>query len=86
MSEYLQRIRFKSNDIIDYNADDESLLIKHKIVSKIIDTTDKMLVDSMIKFAEENGYTDLYLIDKDFLQSAILNEIQRRKKEDEKQK
>lgn len=86
MSEYLKRIKFKSNDIIDYNEDYESSLSVNKIVVKIIDTEEKMLVDTMIQFAEENGYTDLYLIDKDFLQSAILNEIQRRKKEKEKQK
>ena len=49
------------------------------LMAKVVNYQDKVLVDAVIKYAMENGYTDLCLIDEDFVKSALAREILRRK-------
>ena len=51
-----------------------------KVKTKICDLKDKVLCDEIIEYAKEQGITDLFLIDEEFLKSALLHEIERREK------
>lgn len=76
---------FKPNDRIlmgSINDDGVELNTIHKTVAKImkgvLQEKEKALYKAMIQFAEKEGFTDMFLIDEDFLRSAIENEIKRR--------
>jgi hypothetical protein len=48
------------------------------LVARVCELADNAICDAIIKYATEQGYTDLYLIDEEFIKSAILHEIERR--------
>ncbi len=50
-----------------------------ELMAKVVDYENKVLCDAIIKYAYEQGYTDLCLIDEKFVKSALAREIQRRK-------
>lgn len=49
-----------------------------KVMKGVLQEQEKALYKAMIQFAEKEGFTDMFLIDEDFLRSAIENEIKRR--------
>lgn len=53
--------------------------IRKSIVSQIVDMTDKVILETIIEFAKTAGVTDLYLLDKEFVKTALEREIARRK-------
>lgn len=53
-----------------------------RLMSDVVDMQDKVIVDAIIRYATEQGCTDLFLIDEEFVKSAIKNEIIRRKAEE----
>jgi len=79
---------FKSlaNPIVTkYNGDTYELELIQKSVAKVMkgvtEEGEKVLYEVMQDFAKREKFTDIYLIDEDFLRSAIENEIKRRKGE-----
>lgn len=56
-----------------------SYSIAERMYVDIVNKEEEIICDRIIKFAEEMGYTRLYLIDKEFIMSAIENEIARRR-------
>lgn len=65
------------------NGDTYKLEIIQKSVAKVMkgvmEEGEKVLYEAMLDFAKREKFTDIYLIDEDFLRSAIENEIKRRK-------
>lgn len=53
--------------------------IRKNIVAQIVDMTDKVILEAVIEFAKSEGITDLYLLDKEFIKTALVREIARRK-------
>lgn len=53
--------------------------IRKNIVAQIVDMTDKVILEAVIEFAKSEGITDLYLLDKEFVKTALVREIARRK-------
>lgn len=51
----------------------------NKILAEVVDTSDKAIVEAIIKEATAQGVNELFLIDKEFIMSAIKHEIIRRK-------
>lgn len=45
-----------------------------KVLAKINDFKDKVVYDEIVRFAQEQGITDLFLIDEDFVKSALIHE------------
>lgn len=56
-----------------------SMEYTNKILAEVMDTADKAIVDAIIKEATAQGVNDLFLIDKEFIMSAIKHEMIRRK-------
>lgn len=67
------------------NGDTYELEIIQKSVAKVMkgvmEEGEKVLYEAILDFAKRERFTDIYLIDEDFLRSAIENEIKRRKDE-----
>lgn len=53
--------------------------VMHKLMAQVIDAADTVVVEAITNAAKEAGVTDLYLIDKEFILSAIHHEMERRK-------
>jgi hypothetical protein len=73
----LQHIRFRENEIKEFQ--DFQTSMQMKIMAQVIDTTKKAICEAIIRFADEQGMTDLYLIDEKFIKSALIHEIERTK-------
>lgn len=65
----------------DFDIIEEVNRIKMKIVAEVVDKTDMAICNAIIDAARAEGVTDLYLIDRDFIVTALRNEIARRKGE-----
>lgn len=70
---------------IKYNLETNSGEFTVALMAKVIDYEDKALFDAIVKYASEQGFTDLYLIDEKFIKSAIINEIIRRKDNEQRE-
>lgn len=51
--------------------------IKYNIKAQVNNIADKAIYDAIIKYATEQGITDLFLIDEEFVKSALINELSR---------
>ena len=50
-----------------------------KAMARVVALEDKIICQAIIDAAEEEGFTTVFLIDKEFIISAIKHEIERRK-------
>lgn len=50
-----------------------------KATAQVVELEDKIICQAIIDAAAEEGYTTVFLIDKEFIISAIKHEIERRK-------
>ena len=53
----------------------------NKIHAEVVDTTDNVIVGAILREAHAQGVNDLFLIDREFIMTAIKNEMIRRKGE-----
>ena len=53
--------------------------IRISIAAQIVDMTDKAVLEAIIEFAKSEGIKDLYLLDKEFVKTALEREVARRK-------
>lgn len=72
----ITHIPFDHRQIIERH--DYGGYIHKSLMAEVIDTTDKVMFDAVIRYADEHFATDLFIIDEEFIKSAIENEIQRR--------
>ena len=79
----LKRIQLRIPKI-EFNllGENPSASFQMNLMAKVADHEDKVLCDAIIQYATEQGYTDLCLIDEGFIRSAIIHEIERRKRND----
>ena len=78
--------KYLNNPIVTkINGDTYELELIQKSVAKVMkgvmEESEKVLYEAIQDFAKREKFTDIYLIDEDFLRSAIENEIKRRKGE-----
>ena len=72
--DYMKHIELENiYDVVD------DCKIRKNIVAQIVDMTDKVILETIIEFAKSEGITDLYLLDKEFIKTALVREIARRK-------
>ena len=74
---HITHISLSHNNIADIY--DTGSYIQKKIMAQVTDATDKAICDAIIRYADEHCATDLFLIDEEFIKSAIENEVRRRK-------
>lgn len=74
MMDYMKHIELENiYEVVD------DCKIRKNIVAQIVDMTDKVILEAVIEFAKSEGITDLYLLDKEFIKTALVREIARRK-------
>lgn len=64
-----------------FSEDDNSNIFAkyvNSVVAEVVDHTDKVMVEAIVKEAAAQGVNDLFLIDKEFIMSAIKHEMIRR--------
>lgn len=64
-------------DLNEPNVDWGSLSISHTVAAHLVDMTDKAIVDAILQGAREAGINTLYLLDRDFVVSAIREKLER---------
>ena len=79
----MKYIKLPQPEIKPINFDETVWSFTSKLGAYVTDVTDRAIIDTIIKHATEQGFSDLYLIDEEFIKSAIVHEIQRRKGETE---
>lgn len=52
-------------------------ILQQKFAAKCVDTRDKAIVRAIIQAAQEDGIDELFLLDRDFIISAIREKIER---------
>lgn len=67
--------------IFDCNAERWSASCCHELVAQIADVRDEVVCREIVKYAIKKGYTDLIIIDEEFVKSAIIHEIERRQQQ-----
>ena len=84
MAEYFKKITFPDNIHIPDTTDsaippcDIYYSTTYNILVQIEKLTNKEICDKIIEFAKNNGVTDLYLLDEEFVTTALKNEAERR--------
>lgn len=48
-----------------------------KMVAQVVDTQERMLVEAVVRAAEEEGVRDLYILDKKFVFDALREKMER---------
>ncbi len=76
--EKLQHIEFEK-PWCDSNLENMTFSITKNIITQIVDMEEKAVVDAVIKAAEQEGVTDLYLLDKKFVLDALREKAEREK-------
>ena len=72
--EYMKHIELENiYEVVDDNK------FRINIAAQIVNMTDKVILEAIIEFAKSEGIKDLYLLDKEFVKTALEREIARRK-------
>ena len=50
-----------------------------KVFAQVVDLYDTAICDAILDFAKRESVTDVYLLDKEFVKTALINEAKRRK-------
>lgn len=68
---------------INLNLEGESYLTSttRSLMAQVVNHEDEVLCEAIIRYAVERGYTDLFLVDEEFVKAAIENEARRRRGE-----
>lgn len=54
----------------------------HKIMATVADLQDEAIVDAIVRVGKENGISDIFILDKDFVLSALRHEVERRESDE----
>lgn len=72
----------KSNKLLmGYRLNEPEIDVMHRVTMQyaadVLDIQNKVIVDACVKAAKEAGITQLYLLDRDFVMSAIKEKLER---------
>lgn len=70
--------KIKHFKIREPKLDPHTLNITRRLLAEVTDTTDAVIVEAIRKEAERQGFTDLYLIDRELVKNVITGAIQKR--------
>ena len=65
----------------DFGLGTERITSRLKVV--VANEKDKLIIDAIMDYAKRTGVTDLVLLDEEFVKSAIIHEIERRRNDAE---
>lgn len=63
-------------DLNDYSGD-YIAMVRNKMLAEVVDTQDRVILEAVIRAAEEAGFTDLYILDKKFVMDALREKMER---------
>lgn len=74
----LPQLLLKHFQIKEPAIDFDALQITRRLLAEVTDTTDAVIVEAIRKEAERQGFTDLYLIDRELVKNVITGATPRR--------
>lgn len=75
---YFKAYSFPDNIELGVSSFENSMSkLTGSIMTQIVDMADQSIVDAIVKTAQEEGVTYLYLIDKKFIMEAIQEKLER---------
>ena len=77
---FSEHIKFPTQ-ITEFSAD--LAKIELKILAQVMDICDKVIYDAVVDFAKEAGISDLYLLDREFVRTALINEAEKPSSDDD---
>lgn len=72
----------KMPPITSIRLEESPCVFERKVAMQVAESFDNAVMAKMVEIAREEGFTDLVLIDKEFVVTALKNEIERRKDEE----
>lgn len=72
--------KFKVVSLI--NADENSFNMSLKILTEIHNIEDEAICDAVLRYAEENHFTDVFILDKKFVENALKKQIPQKPREE----
>lgn len=72
--EFTKYYKLRNDDVIGESED-----IIERVTKIVAAKFDDAVVQTVIEVAKREGITDLYLIDEEFVKTALLREVERRK-------
>ncbi len=72
-------VTLPSNFKIEKTEDIDCMTLTDKFMAKIIDSRDKEIIRTVIEWAKSNGFTQIELIDEQFIKAAFSAEFNRRR-------
>lgn len=75
----MKYIKLPQPEIKPIDFDETVWTLSGRLAAYVTDITDKAICDAIIAYAIKEGFSNLYLIDEEFVKSAITHEIIRRK-------
>ena len=83
MKEYFKHISLPTQTIEPYFDDTKIKSVfkaTQNIIASVVNLSDKAIVEAIKEFAIEQDFTEIYLMDEDFIITALKNELERRTK------
>lgn len=81
-SKYFQAIIFPEKvEPLNQALNKEIYSVERRLMAEVVNMQDQVLIDSIIKAAQEAGVSHLYLLDKTFIVEAIQEKLERMEKE-----
>ena len=65
-------------DKFKLNFSEDGASAVNRMRAQVADATDNLIVDAIIKYATENGVSDAYIIDEEFVKTALEKQIPKR--------
>lgn len=71
-----KKLEYPFVDELEFNCNYVATYTRH-IVAQVVDTTDRLIVEAVVNTAKEMGFTDLYILDKNFVMDALREKMER---------
>ena len=76
----LEKISIRSPNVVNSIKTECGTIndLQYRFKALVVDKTDELIVKTVIGYAQKEGYTDLFLLDENFVKDALKHEKERR--------
>ena len=77
---YAKSVRFPENVKTDFDPFKGIFEVTQKVFCDVVDNLDNCIFETVSETARKNGFTEVVIFDKEFVLTALKNELNRRQK------
>ena len=71
-----KKLEYPFVDEHEFNCDYVATFTRN-MIAQVVNTQDRLIVEAVVETAREMGFTDLYILDKDFVLDALREKMER---------